>query len=73
MAKLTYETTMSLDGCTTGPDIDLENPLGVGGERLHQWIFGLASWREGATGRARRRDRARRRSDRRSRWPPTAR
>ena len=46
MAKLTYETTMSLDGCTTGPEIDLENPLGVGGHRLHEWMFGLRAFKE---------------------------
>jgi dihydrofolate reductase len=46
MAKLTYETTMSLDGCTTGPDIDMENPLGVGGERLHEWALGLRTFAE---------------------------
>ncbi len=46
MAKLTYETTMSLDGCTTGPDIELENPLGVGGHRLHEWMFGLRAFKE---------------------------
>jgi dihydrofolate reductase len=46
MAKLTYETSMSLDGCTTGPDIDLENALGVGGERLHEWVVGLRTFQE---------------------------
>ena len=46
MAKLTYETTISLDGCTTGPDIDVENPLGVGGERLHEWAVGLRTFQE---------------------------
>lgn len=46
MAKLTYETTISLDGCTTGPEIDLENPLGVGGGRLHEWAVGLRTFQE---------------------------
>ena len=46
MAKLTYETTISLDGCTTGPDIDLDNPLGVGGGRLHEWAVGLRTFQE---------------------------
>jgi dihydrofolate reductase len=46
MPKLTYETTISLDGCTTGPEIDLENPLGVGGERLHEWALGLRTFQE---------------------------
>ena len=33
-------------------------PLGQGGERLHEWVFGLASWREhhGESGGARNAD-----------------
>jgi dihydrofolate reductase len=30
---------MSLDGFGAGPDQDLQNPIGVGGQRLHTWIF----------------------------------
>ncbi|WP_439470183.1 dihydrofolate reductase family protein [Brevundimonas sp.] len=30
---------ISLDGFGAGPDQSLEAPLGVGGERLHQWFF----------------------------------
>jgi dihydrofolate reductase len=53
MAKLTYETTMSLDGCTTGPNVDMENPLGVGGEGLHEWAFATRAFHEqhGRSGR----------------------
>src|SRR5262249_49634787 len=29
-----------------GPNADLENPLGVGGEQLHEWILGTKAWRE---------------------------
>lgn len=29
--------TISLDGYGAGPDQDLDHPLGVGGEELHQW------------------------------------
>ena len=36
---------MSLDGYVAGPDQSLENPLGVGGMRLHEWVFPLAAWR----------------------------
>ena len=52
MGKLKLEITMSLDGFVAGPDATLENPLGEGGELLHEWITGLASWREthGQTG-----------------------
>ena len=31
--------TISLDGYGAGPDQDLKNPLGVGGERLHEWFI----------------------------------
>jgi dihydrofolate reductase len=31
--------TISLDGYGAGPDQDLDNPLGVGGTDLHQWLF----------------------------------
>ncbi len=37
---------MSLDGYITGPGDNVEQPLGEGGERLHQWIYGLEAWRE---------------------------
>lgn len=30
---------ISVDGFGAGPDQSLEAPLGVGGERLHQWFF----------------------------------
>jgi dihydrofolate reductase len=36
---------MSLDGYTAGPHQSVENPLGVGGMRLHEWLFPLAAWR----------------------------
>ncbi len=32
--------TTSLDGYATGPDISVEDAMGVGGEALHEWIFG---------------------------------
>ena len=46
MGKLTFEVTMSLDGFIAGPNQTLEQPLGEGGERLHEWIYGLKSFRE---------------------------
>ena len=45
MAKLRFGITMSLDGYTAGPQQSVENPLGVGGMRLHDWAFPLAVWR----------------------------
>jgi dihydrofolate reductase len=31
--------SISLDGYVAGPNIDRENPMGVGGESLHDWMF----------------------------------
>jgi len=36
---------MSLDGFVAGPSQSVENPLGIGGTRLHEWAFGLKAWR----------------------------
>ncbi len=36
--------SMSLDGFAAGPDQSLEDPIGRGGMRLHEWVFGTASW-----------------------------
>lgn len=45
MTRLTADITMSLDGYVAGPRPTLELPLGEGGEQLHEWVYGLASWR----------------------------
>lgn len=45
MAKLRFQIAMSLDGYTAGPQQSTENPLGIGGHRLHEWVFPLAVWR----------------------------
>jgi dihydrofolate reductase len=37
---------MSLDGFAAGPQQSVDNPLGVGGMRLHEWVFPLKAWRE---------------------------
>jgi dihydrofolate reductase len=37
---------MSLDGLISGPDPDMENPLGIRGARLHEWLLKLAVLRE---------------------------
>lgn len=46
MSRLTCSISLSLDGYVAGPDPGPEQGLGAGGEQLHEWIFGLASWRE---------------------------
>jgi dihydrofolate reductase len=46
VGKVRAIITMSLDGYVAGPDQTEENPLGVGGEELHEWMFPLKVWRE---------------------------
>jgi dihydrofolate reductase len=46
MSKLRLSVTMSLDGFVAGPDQSEENPLGIGGELLHQWLLPLKAFRE---------------------------
>ena len=37
---------MSLDGFIAGPNQGLEHPLGVGGDRLHEWAYPLRAFKE---------------------------
>ena len=46
MSKLRCDISISLDGYVAGPNQSEENPLGEGGERLHDWVVPLAAWRE---------------------------
>ena len=46
MTRLTLDISMSLDGFIAGPNQTLEEPLGKGGERLHEWVTRLEAWRE---------------------------
>jgi dihydrofolate reductase len=34
------EISMSLDGFVAGPNVSIDNPMGDGGEQLHDWLFG---------------------------------
>jgi dihydrofolate reductase len=43
--KLRFRISMSLDGCTAGPEQSRKDPLGIGGEGLHEWVVSLAAWR----------------------------
>lgn len=43
MSKLRFRISMSLDGFVAGPSQSVDNPLGIGGMRLHEWAFALAS------------------------------
>src|ERR687888_624588 len=46
MSKLRCHISVSADGFVAGPNQSEENPLGEGGEQLHDWIVPLAAWRE---------------------------
>ncbi len=43
--KLRLKISISLDGFVAGPEQSVENPLGIGGERLHEWVVPLVAWR----------------------------
>jgi dihydrofolate reductase len=43
---LKLEISVSLDGYVAGPNQSVEQPLGEGGEQLHEWVVKLAAWRE---------------------------
>jgi dihydrofolate reductase len=46
VSKLGFEISMSADGYVAGPNQSEQNPLGEGGEQLHEWVVKLAAWRE---------------------------
>ena len=46
MSMVTAEISISLDGFVAGPNPTLEEPLGEGGERLHEWVVATGPWRE---------------------------
>ena len=46
MSKVRADISISLDGYVAGPKQSIENPLGEGGERLHEWLIALKVWRE---------------------------
>ena len=46
MSSVTCNISVSLDGFVAGPNQSLENPLGVGGEGLHEWAFATEAWRK---------------------------
>ena len=46
MPKLKVDISMSLDGFVAGPNQTLDEPLGRGGELLHEWAFAARAWRE---------------------------
>jgi dihydrofolate reductase len=46
MSKVRSNIAISLDGYVAGPNQTMDNPLGEGGEQLHEWVFPLAIFRE---------------------------
>jgi len=40
MGKVVLDVSMSLDGFSAGPNVRMEEPMGDGGERLHEWYAG---------------------------------
>ena len=46
MSELKAYISVSLDGYVAGPNPTLEEPLGEGGEQLHDWLVSTREWRE---------------------------
>ena len=40
MSRVIFDISMSLDGFVTAANVRPEEPLGDGGQRLHEWAFG---------------------------------
>jgi hypothetical protein len=41
-----HNFSVSVDGYAAGPDQSLDNPLGVGGEELHNWLVVTRTFRK---------------------------
>ena len=39
MSKVVLDVAMSVDGFTAGPNVGQAEPMGEGGERLHEWMW----------------------------------
>src|SRR3954463_3634457 len=46
MSKVRVHIAISADGYVAGPNQTEENPLGEGGEQLHDWMLELKAWKE---------------------------
>ena len=46
MSRVRFKISLSLDGFVAGPNQSVQNPLGIGGGRLHEWAFELAVLRK---------------------------
>jgi dihydrofolate reductase len=45
MSSVACNISISLDGFAAGPNQTFDDPLGEGGERLHEWALRTESWR----------------------------
>ena len=52
MGIVRVSSSVSLDGYSAGPDVSTDAPMGVGGERLHRWLFPSDADREASGDRA---------------------
>ncbi len=53
MQKLRVESfTISIDGFCAGPNQSIDNPLGVGGQDLHQWFFPTKTFQQNVLGKS---------------------
>jgi len=46
MGRVRVSISTSLDGFVAGPNPSEQQPLGEGGEQLHEWVVKLAAWRK---------------------------
>jgi dihydrofolate reductase len=46
VSRLRFQISVSLDGFVAGPNPSEEEPLGEGGEGLHEWALELEAWRK---------------------------
>lgn len=46
MTSVTSQLSISLDGYVAGPHQSLQDPIGRGGMRLHEWVVHTPTWRE---------------------------
>ena len=53
MQKLRVESfTISIDGFGAGPNQSIDNPMGVGGEDLHQWFLPTITFQQNVLGKS---------------------
>jgi dihydrofolate reductase len=58
LSSVRCQISISLDGFVAGPEQSTEDPIGLGGMRLHEWAFATHGWRaqQGLEGGERNRD-----------------